>query len=111
MRNTQLIELIGDVIIKIDVRRSMLDRENKDRKLLDDIRDELDTYQRKLVRNGIDAGTERFEEHTESLKQVNKELCRTNKEMEKTAQQLETIAKFVDIVRKIVGFSISPIPV
>lgn len=106
MTNIELIRLIGDVIIKIDVRRCMLDRENKDRKLLDDIRDELDTYQRKLVRNGIEAGTERFKEHTESLKQVNEELDRTSKEIKKTAQQLETIAKFVDIVGKIVETAI-----
>jgi hypothetical protein len=111
MTNTELIRIIGNVIIEVDIYRSMFGRETDERKLLDDIRDELDKDQRKLVRNGIDADTERFKEHTESLKQVNKELCRTNKEMEKTAQQLETIAKFVDVVRKIVGFSISPIPV
>ena len=58
----ELIRLIGDVITEVDVLRSDFRRETKTRKNLDNIRDELDTAQRILVRNVINENTKQFKE-------------------------------------------------
>lgn len=101
MTMLELIRLIGDVIVEVDVLRSTLDRGTLERKRLDNVRDELDTYQRKLVRNVINTQTARFRELTASLKGVNASLRQTIEEVDKVAQTLESLVKLVGIVQKI----------
>lgn len=102
MTYLELIRHIGDVIVEVDVLRSNFNRETENRRKLDNIRDELDTCQRKLVRNIIDDNTQQFKERTASLKEVNEKLRQTIENMDKIAQTLETLVKFVKVVQKIV---------
>jgi len=97
----ELIRLIGDVITEVDVLRSDFRRETKTRKQLDNIRDELDTAQRILVRNVINENTKQFKEVTTELKEVNEALRETIDDVEKVAETLETLIKFVGVVQKI----------
>jgi uncharacterized protein Yka (UPF0111/DUF47 family) len=101
MTRLELIRLIGDVIVKVDELRSTLDRENPNRIILDNIRDELDTIQRKLVRSIINDNTGEFKSLTNSLKKINKELRETIDDADKIAQNLETLVKFVGVIQKI----------
>ncbi len=101
MTMLELIRLIGDVIVEVDVLRSTLDRSTLERKRLDNIRDELDTYQRRLVRNVINTQTARFRELTASLKGVSGSLQQTIEEVDRIAQTLESLVKVVGIVQKI----------
>src|SRR5215831_9378010 len=97
----ELIRLIGDVITEVDVLRSDFRRETKTRKNLDNIRDELDTAQRILVRNVINENTKQFREVTTELKEINEELRETIDDVDKVAETLETLVQFVGVVQKI----------
>lgn len=101
MTRLELIRLIGDVITEVDVARSNFERETTNRKSLDNIRDQLDTYQRKLVRSVINDNTTPFKELSTSLKEINTNLRQTIEDVDKTAQTLETLVKFVEVVQKI----------
>jgi DNA anti-recombination protein RmuC len=101
MTRLALIRTIGDVLTEVDVLRSNFKRETKSRKSLDNIRDELDTSQRKLVRNVIKDNTKQFIELTKSLKEVNEGLRQTIEDVDQVAQTLETLVKFVSVVQKI----------
>lgn len=101
MTRLELIRLIGDVITEVDVSRSNFKRETKNRRNLDNIRDELDAFQRKLVRNVIRDNTEEFKDLTKSLKEVNRELRQTIGDVDKIAQTFETLVEFVGVVQKI----------
>jgi chromosome segregation ATPase len=97
----ELIELIGDVLTEIDVLSVHFKRGTEDRIKLDDLRDELDGYQRKLVRKAIKDNTAEFKKHTASLKAVNEDLKKTIDKVDKIATTLETLVKFVAAVQKI----------
>ena len=97
------IRVIGDVIVSVDVLRSGLNRDTPERKKLDDLRDSLDTAQRKLVRNGIDNQTAAFKKHTKALTAQNNTLKTTIGDIAKVAQTLETLVAFVNVVQKIVA--------
>jgi DNA anti-recombination protein RmuC len=101
LKRLDLIRLIGEVITAVDVLRSHFDREDTNRKRLDNIRDGLDTYQRKLVRSVIKENTAEFEELTASLEEVNENLRLTIEDVNKTAATLEALVKLVGIVQKI----------
>lgn len=101
MTRLELIRLIGDVITEVDVLRSNFERETENRKSLDNIRDELDTYQRKLVRSMMQTNTDSFQELTTSLKEVSANLRQTIEDVEKTAKSLETLVQFVGVVQKL----------
>jgi DNA anti-recombination protein RmuC len=102
MTRLELIRLIGDVITEVDVLSSTFEPGSKNRKRLDNFRDDLDTSQRKLVRNLIRDNTEEFKELTGSLKEVNGELRQTIDDVDELATTLETLAKFIGVVQKIV---------
>ena len=97
----ELIALVGNVITEVDVLRANFDREDTNRKKLDNIRDDLDACQRKLVRNVINDNTNQFKVLTASLKEGNENLRQTIEDVDKTAQTLETLVKFVAVVQKI----------
>jgi uncharacterized protein Yka (UPF0111/DUF47 family) len=101
MTRLELIRLIGDVITEVDVLRSNFDREVKNRKKLDNIRDELDTYQRKIVRIIINDNTNKFIALSGSLNDINEKLMETIDKLDKIAQTLETLVKFVGVIQKI----------
>ncbi len=97
-----LIQIIGDWIIELDMKRARLDRDSAERKKLDSCRDKLDASLRILVRKGISAGTAEFRQHAAALEEVNKELHGTSKKMDKIADTMETVVKLVGVVEKIV---------
>lgn len=102
MTKSELIRLIGDVIIEVDVLRSGFPRGTINRNALDNHRDDLDTLQRKLVRSVIGENTREFQNLTASLSEVNKELRNTVDEVNKIAETLELLVKFIGVVQKIV---------
>ena len=97
------IRVIGDVIVSVDVLRSGLNRDTPQRKKLDDLRDSLDTAQRKLVRNGIDKSTAAFARQMTSLTAQNNTLKTTIGDIAQVAQTLATLVAFVNVVQKIVA--------
>jgi len=99
------IRVIGDVIVSVDVLRSGLNRDTPERKKLDDLRDSLDTAQRKLVRNGIDNRTAAFARQITSLKAKNNTLKTTIDDVTQVAHTLETLVAFVNVVQKIVALT------
>lgn len=101
MSRLELIRLIGDVITEIDVLRSNFTRASKNRNKLDNIRDELDTTQRKLVRNVISENSKLFIESTNSLKSVNENLLKTIDDLDQITLTLETLVDFVNAAEKI----------
>lgn len=103
MTQLELIRLIGDMITIVDVLRSNFGREDSNRKILDNIRDELDTFQRKLVRNGIDDTTQQFQTCTESLKAINNEVKKTADDINRAAATLENLVKCVDVIQHIIN--------
>ncbi len=102
MKQNDLIRILGDVITDVDVLRSEFSRTTDNRRRLDDIRDELDGFQRRILRNLIDVNTSQFAELADSLTDANKELKQTIAEVDKVADTLETLVKFVGVVQKIV---------
>ena len=68
---------------------------------LDNIRDKLDTHQRKLVRNVIDDNTRKFKELTTPLKGFNQKLYQTIEDVDKITQTFEALVEFVEVVQKI----------
>ena len=100
MTRPELIRLIGDVLTEVDVLRSNFDRETEERKNLDNIRDALDTYQRKIVRNVINDNTAKFKEHATTKKKINEDLRQTIEDINKIAKTLETLVEFVKVVQK-----------
>ena len=102
MTQQELIQVIGEMITIVDVLRSNFRREDPDRKTLDNIRDALDTFQRKLVRNGINDANQEFQTCTDSLKKINADIKSTAEEINQTATTLENLVKFVGVVQKII---------
>ncbi|XOF33223.1 MAG: hypothetical protein ACL93V_14620 [Candidatus Electrothrix sp. YB6] len=97
-----LIQLIGDWIIELDMKRAKFDRDSAERKKLNSCRDKLDASLRTLVREGISAETAEFRQHAAALEEVNKDLHGTFKKMDKIADTMETVVKLVGVVEKIV---------
>jgi len=102
MTKSELIRLIGNVIIEVDVLRSGFSRGTIKRNALDNHRDDLDASQRKLVRNVIGDSTSEFQNLTASLSEVNTELRQTINEVNKIAATLESLVKFIGVVQKII---------
>ncbi|NTV98474.1 MAG: hypothetical protein HGA70_04860 [Chlorobiaceae bacterium] len=101
MTVNELIKTIGNVIVKIDVTRSSLDRNTPQRVHLDNDRDELDTFQRKIVRSVIDENSVEFKKHTAALKEADKELGRTMDDLKRLVETLANLDKFIAAVGKI----------
>lgn len=102
MKRLELIRFIGDVIIAVDVLRSGITSHTRERDRLDDLREDLDTFHRRLVRDVIDENTSDFQAFTASLNEVNTELRQTINEVSKIAETLQSLVKFVGVVQKIV---------
>ena len=102
MTRLELIRLIGDIITEIDVLRGDFSRHTEERNQLDDLRKELDNFQRRLVSDVIDENTPDFQGLTASLKEVNAELRQTINEVSKAAETLQSLVNFVSVVQKII---------
>lgn len=99
----ELIRIIGGRIVELDELRCTVNRDTPERKRLDSLRDMLDTYQRKIVREWIHNNTDEFKALTVSLTGVNDGLKNTIKDVTKIAQTLDNLVKFVGVVEKIVS--------
>ena len=102
MTRLELIRLIGDVITEIDVLRGDFLRHTKERSQLDDLRKELDNFQRRLVSDVIDENTTDFQDLTISLNKVNTELRQVINEVSKVSETLQLLVNFVSVVQKII---------
>jgi hypothetical protein len=100
-----LIRRIGDIVVSVDVLRSRFDRNTPNRKKLDDLRDELDVLQRKLVRNGIENATPEFARLTASLATRNTALKTTIDDVAKVAETLQSLVRIVNIIERIVALT------
>lgn len=103
MSRQELIELVGKVIIKIDVLRADFPRTSRERRELDDIRDLLDTAQRQIVRNTIKTNTKAFKEKADELASSNKALNRTLRDVADVADKLEAFRNFLGSLQGLVG--------
>jgi uncharacterized protein Yka (UPF0111/DUF47 family) len=103
MKKYDLIRILGDIITEVDVLRAGFSRGTEIRNQLDDIRDDLDGFQRRLVRILIDMNTSEFTEAANSLTTINKELKQTIDDVDKVADTLNTLVKLVGVIQKIVG--------
>ena len=102
MEKLELIKTIGNIIIEIDMLRSESTDEPDIRDRLDELRDELNSYQRSISRNFINENTTEFTNLTETLGEINSELRQSINEVNSVAEMLDTIVDFVGIVQKIV---------
>lgn len=102
MKQSDLIRILGDIITEVDVSRSEFSRGTETRNQLDDIRDDLDGFQRCLVRILIDLNTPEFAEAANSLTAINKELKQTIDDVGKVADTLNTLVKLVGVIQRIV---------
>jgi hypothetical protein len=59
-----VIRLIGDVLTELDVLRADFDRGTANRTRLDNLRDDIDAFERKVVRTSIEENTTNFREST-----------------------------------------------
>ncbi len=103
MTRPELIQLVGDVITDVDVLRSAFSRGTQQRLQLDDLRDSLDTAQRRLVRNVLQDNTQQFQSLTKSLQEVNATLRDTITDVNKVAETLDTLVQFVRGLQEIVA--------
>ena len=103
MTRPELIQLVGDVITDVDVLRSAFSRGTQERIQLDDLRDSLDTAQRRLVRNVLQDNTQQFQSLTRSLQEVNATLRDTINDVNKVAETLDTLVQFVQGLQEIVA--------
>lgn len=102
MSRSELINLIGDVIFKINSRLTDLDQGQPDWVTLDDLSDDLVHYQKKLIKVAFETGSEDFIKLTNALEQTKKKIGTTINDVTKTAETINNIAKFVGTVEKIV---------
>lgn len=96
-----VIRLIGDVLTELDVLRAGFDRGTATRTRLDNLRDEIDTVERKLVRTCIEENTTNFRESGAALKAVNINVRQTIKDVDKVAETLEALVKFLEAAQNI----------
>ena len=101
MTRLELIRLVGDVITQVDVCRADGRRGTPEREHLDELRDDLDAFQRRLVRALVDDGTPRFQDLAASLREINSELGRTIDDGTRMAATLETLVRFLEVVREV----------
>lgn len=95
------VRIIGDVITELDVLRANFDRETEKRRKLDNIRDDLDAAQRKLVRSQIKDNSPGFQGASEKLKSNNTALRQVIDDVNKFADTLESLVKFLEAAQKI----------
>nr|VFK19089.1 MAG: hypothetical protein BECKLFY1418C_GA0070996_10536 [Candidatus Kentron sp. LFY] len=103
MKQTDLIRIIGDIITKVDVLRAEFPRGTETRNQLDDIRDDIDGFQRRLVRDLIDVNTPKFAQAADLLISLSKELKQMIDDVAKVADTLNTLVKLVGVIQKTVG--------
>jgi len=97
----ELIRLIGNVLTDIDVLSAHFDPGTTNRLQLNDLRNQLDLAQRKLVRSALNENTQTFNDLTDNLKKINDDLSTTINDVNKVATNLETLVRFVGAVQKI----------
>lgn len=102
MKQSDLVRILGDIITEVDVLRSEFSRGTDTRNQLDDSRDDLDGFQRCLVRKLIDLNTPEIAEAANSLTAINKELKQTIDDVGQVADTLNTLVKLVGVIQKIV---------
>ena len=99
---SDVIRQLGKSIYEVDVLRSELDRDTPERKRLDNIRDDLDGAQRKLVRGRLAGSTHEFQQRAVSLRTESKKVLKAIKDVEELAKTLQALVKLVAAAQKLV---------
>lgn len=100
---SNLIQRIGNVLVRVDVHRSGVARSSPRRIELDNLRDRLDACQRTLVRTTLAENTDTFKQLTAKLEATDEKLQAALDKANNTAEVLEHLVKFVDWATKVVG--------
>lgn len=105
---TDLIRAVGDLIVRVDVLSTEFDPGVPKRLILDDIRDDLDVFQRKLVRAYFDTTTPQIKSKVYSLSNINSEIKKTISDLDKFTKTLEQLVKFIGVGQELV--KLLPVP-
>ena len=105
MTKTELIELIGDVIVKVDELSTRFLRNDPERRPLDELRDALDAAQLRLVQEQFDENTAAFQQATASLAAINADLKRTIGDVNRVVETVANLRRFVSALDEIVGIA------
>jgi hypothetical protein len=98
----ELIELLGGVVVELDILRSQFKLGDPVRSDLDEARSELSFYTDKMIRHHISEGSKSFIELTASLLAVNNQLRFSIRDTSKIASNLQLIVQIIGIVDEIV---------
>lgn len=105
---TDLIRAVGDLIVKVDVLSTEFNPGVPERLVLDDIRDDLDVFQRKFVRAYFDTTIPQIKSKVDSLSTINSEIKKTINNLDKFAKTLEQLVKFIEVGQELV--KLLPVP-
>jgi len=105
---TDLIRAVGDLIVRVDVLSTEFNPGVSERLVLDDIRDDLDVFQKKVVRYYFDTTIPQFKSKVDSLSKINSEIKTTINNLDKFAKTLEGLVKFIEVAQEIV--KLLPVP-
>lgn len=105
---TDLIRIVGDLIVRVDVLSTEFNPGVPERLILDDVRDDLDVFQRKLVRAYFDTTTPQIKSKVDSLKNISSEIKKTINALDKFAKTLEQLVRFIEVGQELV--KLLPIP-
>lgn len=103
MTRLELIELIGNVLTKLDVLRGSLTSDDTNRTELDRLRRKLDKMQLKLAQNEFDDNTQAFQDAADELARINKSLKKTLSDIEELVTTINNLKRFIDAVNNIIG--------
>ncbi|NWD82521.1 hypothetical protein HX891_19235 [Pseudomonas reactans] len=98
----ELIELLGGVVVELDVLRSQFKLGDPIRGDLDEARSELSFYTDKMIRHHVSEGSKSFVELTSSLQVVNDQLRSSIRDISKIASNLQLVAQIIGIADEIV---------
>lgn len=97
-----VVRAIGGAIVEVDVLRGSLEADSANRVKLDNIRDDLDASQRKIVRGKLLDNSDKFVKLTEKLNDTNTKVNQTIDDIDKLAATLENLKVLVGIAQKFV---------
>ena len=100
-----VIRMLGDELTNLDVTRSDPSLDKAVRKQLDGFRDDLDTCQRRLVKNALNDNAAAFKNSAKALKAVNDELKAAAERLDQLAKTLELLVKLVEAAQKIAALA------
>lgn len=106
MTKTACIELIGDVIAKIDTLRGDLSPNDERRKKLDKIREKLRSKQREIAKRVFNENTEEYKIATSKLTAVNRDVQQSISDLSKVVKTFAALASLVTSIDELLGLAV-----